>query len=181
MRTGQPDATHLIFPELLKYDQTQKAPYSALLDRLQSFLSTEDTLLISIGFSYADSHISARIDEALGANQSASVFAFQFQNLDQEDYAADLARRRANFSLYARDKAVVNGIAASWMVLGELPTKDWGPIRGSYWGAPPNGGDPVFTLGSIESFARFFANSRSPVAFGLSAPESGSPVEDVAK
>jgi hypothetical protein len=65
IRTGKSSASHLVFPEHLKYDQTQKAPYTALLDRLKTFLSTDDTLLISIGFSYADAHIAARIDEGL--------------------------------------------------------------------------------------------------------------------
>jgi hypothetical protein len=32
VRSGKSSHTHLVFPEHLKYDQTQKAPYSALLD-----------------------------------------------------------------------------------------------------------------------------------------------------
>ena len=169
IRTGQTEATHLIFPEHLKYDQTQKAPYAALLDRLRTFLTTEDTLLISIGFSYADAHIAARISEALDANPAASVFAFQFQKLDKEASAAELAARRSNFSIYARDKAVVSGVAAYWNAPGELPTKDWGPIRGSYWSSPAEGGNPEFKLGAIEDFTRFFANSRSPQTFDMVA------------
>lgn len=161
VRTGQPDATHLVFPEHMKYDQTQKAPYAALLDRLRTFLAIEDTLLISIGFSYADAHIAARIDEALAANPAASVFAFQFMPLEQEPCACELATRRSNFSTYARDKAVVNGVSALWAAPGELPTKDWGPIRESYWASPPGGGPKEFKLGSIDAFARFFAASRS--------------------
>lgn len=167
VRTGQTDVTHLIFPEHLKYDQTQKAPYAALLDRLRSFLATEDTLLVSIGFSYADAHIAARIDEALAANPAASLFAFQFQTLDKEVSAVELAARRPNFSVYARDKAVINGVAAKWQAPGELPTKDWGPIRNSYWAAAKAGGDPEFKLGAIEEFARFFANSQTPQAFDI--------------
>lgn len=169
VRTGQTDATHLIFPEHLKYAQTQKAPYAALLDRLRTFLATEDTLLVSIGFSYADAHITARIDEALAANPAASVFAFQFQTLDKETYAAELATRRPNFSVYARDKAVISGVAAEWQAPGELPTKDWGPIRNSYWASPASDKKHEFKLGAIEDFARFFANSRSPQAFDASA------------
>lgn len=84
IRTGDPTATHLVFPEHLKYDQTQKAPYTALFDRFRAFLMLPDTLLMAIGFSFSDAHISARIDECLSANASASVFAFQFQNLAQE-------------------------------------------------------------------------------------------------
>lgn len=169
VRTGEANATHLIFPEHLKYDQTQKAPYAALLDRLRTFLAIEDTLLVSIGFSYADAHIVARIDEALAANPAASVFAFQFRTLEHEIYAADLARRRSNFSVYARDKAVISGVSAEWKVPGELPTKDWGPIRSSYWSASSAGAAAEFKLGAIEEFARFFANSRSPQAFDTPA------------
>ena len=175
IRTGQTDATHLIFPEHLKYDQTQKAPYAALLDRLRAFLTTEDTLLVSIGFSYADAHITARISEALAANPASSVFAFQYQTLDQEICAVDLATKRSNFSVYARDKAVINGVAAPWSAPGDLPTKDWGPIRNSYWGPSTSGGAPEFQLGAIDAFARFFANSRSPQAFDP-APVAPPPV-----
>uniref|UniRef100_E6PP67 KAP NTPase domain-containing protein n=1 Tax=mine drainage metagenome TaxID=410659 RepID=E6PP67_9ZZZZ len=125
VRTGKANATHLVFPEHLKYDQTQKAPYAALFDRLRAFLMTPDTLLIATGFSFADAHIFARIDECLAANPSASVFAFQFKPLEQEVYARDIAGRRANMSLYSPDKAMINGIAAPWMP-GDLPTRDWG-------------------------------------------------------
>lgn len=160
IRTGQSSATHLVFPEHLKYDQTQKAPYAALLDRLRAFLLTPDTLLVSIGFSFADAHIAARLDEALAANPSASVFAFQYKSLDEEGPACDLARRLPNFSVYARDQAKVNGIRGAWKAPAELPSKDWGPIRSTYLDSEGN-----FMLGAIESFARFFAASRSVQAF----------------
>lgn len=159
IRTGEVSATHLVFPEHLKYDQTQKAPYSALLDRLRSFLMTPDTLLISIGFSFADAHISSRIDEALAANPSASVFAFQYKKLDEEEAACTLAKRLPNFSVYARDAAKVNGVRGNWTLPGDLPSKDWGPIRKTYWS-----GAGEFTLGAVEDFAAFLATSRSAQA-----------------
>lgn len=166
IRSGKSSATHLVFPEHLKYDQTQKAPYAALLDRLKAFLTTQDTLLISIGFSFADAHVAARIDEGLAANPSASVFAFQFKPLAEETAACDLASRLPNFSVYARDKAVMNGIPGPWVLPADLPSKDWGPIRASYWGQP-NPADPQqFLLGAIEPFCKFFASSRSAQAFG---------------
>lgn len=181
VRTGQTDATHLIFPEHLKYDQTQKAPYAALLDRLRSFLASDDTLLVSIGFSYADAHISARISEALAANPASSVFAFQYQALEKETCAVELATKRANFSVYARDQAVINGVAAAWSTPDDLPTKDWGPIRDSYWAPSITGGAREFQLGAIDAFARFFANSRSPQSFdaapmpAIAAPPAPAP------
>ena len=50
---------------------------------------THDTLLIAVGFSFADAHV-ARIDECLTANPSASVFAFQFKPLNEETFACDI-------------------------------------------------------------------------------------------
>lgn len=160
VRTGKSNATHLVFPEHLKYDQTQKAPYAALFDRLRAFLMTPDTLLIATGFSFADAHISARIDECLSANPSASVFAFQFKPLDREVYARDIAGRRSNMSLYAPDKAMINGIAAPWMP-GDLPTRDWGPIRATYWRIDETSGAAQFQLGRFDQLARFFASSHA--------------------
>tara|TARA_R110002110_G_scaffold405550_1_gene624805 strand:- start:74941 stop:76026 length:1086 start_codon:yes stop_codon:yes gene_type:complete len=169
IRTGHAKATHLVFPEHLKYDQTQKAPYAALFDRLRAFLMTPDTLLIATGFSFADAHISARIDECLSANPSASVFAFQFKPLDQEVHARDIAGRRSNMSLYSPDKAMINGVVAPWMP-GDLLTRDWGAIRGTYWGCNATDGVPEFQLGRFDRLARFFASSHSTQHFSAIVP-----------
>lgn len=174
IRTGKSSASHLVFPEHLKYDQTQKAPYSALLDRLRGFLSADDTLLISIGFSFSDAHVASRIAEGLAGNPSASVFAFQFKTLDEEAAASDLASRLPNFSVYARDKAIMNGVPGPWVLPADLPSKDWEPIRASYWGQSDPAAPAHFLLGAIEPFARFFASSRSVQAFTV-AP-SATPV-----
>jgi len=170
VRTGQANATHLVFPEHLKYDQTQKAPYAALFDRLRSFLMTPDTLLITTGFSFADAHISALIDECLSANSSASVFAFQFKPLALEVHACDIAGRRANMSLYSPDNAMINGIAAPWMP-GALPTRDWGAIRATYWGIDEMSGIDQFHLGRFDRLARFFAVSRAVQQFPPAVPD----------
>ena len=160
----------MVFPEHLKYDQTQKAPYAALLDRLRAFLGTPDTALISIGFSYADLHIASRIDEGLAGNPSAGVFAFQYRDLDNETAAVEMAKRRPNFSVYAADKAIINGIAGPWVVPPELPSRDWAPIRQTYWSKGSATDPERFTLGGIEPFARFLAASRSAQAFMAAAP-----------
>ena len=172
IRTAESTASHLVFPEHLKYDQTQKAPYAALFDRLRAFLMLPDTLLIVIGFSFVDAHVSSRIDECLSANPSASVFAFQFRVLDQENSACDIASRRANMSVYAPDKAMINGIVAPWLP-GDPPTRDWGPIRAGFWDSLPGASAPSFLLGDFKSLARFFAASRSAQVYAV-APAPGS-------
>jgi hypothetical protein len=178
IRSGKDSARHLVFPEHLKYEQTQKAPYSALLDRLRAFLATPDTLLISSGFSFADAHISARIDEGLSGNASASVFAFQYQSIENETFARELGRRLPNFSVYARNSAIVNGTEGRWKVPSELPSKDWAPIRASYWSAPATGKPYEFTLGAIEQLAQFFSASRAAQAFAIPSLPTAVPAAD---
>lgn len=49
VRTGGLDCDELVYPDHLKYDLTQKQPYSALFERLKRFLLTPDTVLLTIG------------------------------------------------------------------------------------------------------------------------------------
>jgi hypothetical protein len=67
----------------------------------------------------------------------------------------------------------VNGTRGRWAVPAELPSKDWGPIRETYWASPGGGKPAEFILGGIEPFGRFFAASRAMQAF---APTSVAPV-----
>lgn len=157
IRKGGSQSTHLVFPEHLKYDRTQKAPYSALFDRLRVFMSTPDTLLITTGFSFADAHISALLGECLAANPSANVFAFQYRPLAEETFATNIAAKRGNMSVYCPNGAVINGIEAGWRP-GNPPTRDWDSIRATFWNS---GAKAEFTLGSFPNLARFFASSRS--------------------
>ncbi len=142
-------ATQLVYPDHLKYDLTQKQPYSALFERLKRFLLTPDTLLLATGFSFRDAHICAVLDEALAMNANTAVIAFQYGTLSQEQHACRLAHDRPNLSVYASDGAVVSGIQGQWR-LGELP-KNWADVRASFWG------EDHFLLGDFAHFSRFCA------------------------
>ena len=148
-------ATQLVYPDHLKYDLTQKQPYSAMFERLKQFLLTPDTLLLTIGFSFRDAHVCAVLDEALAMNANTSVFAFQFQKLANEEPACRLAFVRPNLTVYASDGAVVSGVSGLWR-LGDLP-KNWNDIRESFWGSRDATGAECFLLGDFEHFARFCA------------------------
>jgi len=160
IRCGGREATQLVFPDYLKYDLTQKQPYSALFERLKSFMLTPDTLLLAIGFSFRDSHISAILDETLAMNANAAAFAFQYGSLAEEPCASKLAFDRPNLSVYASDGAVISGVPGLW-VPGEL-AKNWGEIRASFWGMRAPGEVPLFLLGDFALFARFCALAQSP-------------------
>lgn len=170
VRNGKGTSTQLVYPEQLKYERTQKAPYAALFDRLKEFLLTPDTLLIASGFSFADAHVSARIDECLAANPATSVFAFQFKPLDEETYACEIASRRSNMSVYSPDAAMINGVRARWKP-GDPPSKDWGPIQEGYWDLATE----EFKLGKFDMLARFFASARSD----QSAPHISEPTPSI--
>lgn len=142
----------MVYPSHIKYDQTQSAPFSSLFERLKNFLLEPDTLLICAGFSFADAHISAKLSECMSANPSSALIALQYQNLNKEVYAAELASRCPNMSVYCRDGAIINGIKAPWK-LGDPPSKNWEAIRAEYWK------DGEFLLGDFKLLARFLAMS----------------------
>ena len=154
IRTGSRDATKLIYPDHLKYDQIARQPYSALFERLRTFLNTPDSLLLCSGFSFSDAHITAVLDEALASNTHTAVIAFQFKSLDREASAKKLALHRPNLSIYASDGGIIFGVEGEW-VLGELPSEEWASIRHTFWG----GGQ--FLLGDFAKLARFFSLTKA--------------------
>jgi hypothetical protein len=149
------EATELVYPDHLKYDLTQKQPYSALFERLKRFLLTPDSLLLAVGFSFRDAHICAVLDESLAMNANTAVLAFQYQTLDKEEPAVKLAKDRPNLSVYASDGAVIGGVPGKWRP-GELP-KNWGSIRDTFWATRWPKTPPVFLLGDFAAFSRFCA------------------------
>ena len=154
VRSGSRAATQLIHPDHLKYDAIQRMPYSALFERLRTFLMTPDCLLLCSGFSFYDAHISSTIEEALAANPHAAVFAFQYHDLANEPLVVRLAQKRPNLSVYAKDGAVISGISGRWRP-GQPPTKDWLDIRNTFWGLRAGESDAQFLLGDFLYLARF--------------------------
>lgn len=160
IRTGKRNATKLIYPDHLKYDQITRQPYSALFERLREFLTTPDSLLICTGFSFFDAHITAVLDEALAANTHTAIFAFQYRNLSDEKFAVDLALRRPNMSVYAQDGAVIFGVQGDWKP-GQPPSDEWLRIRSTFWDHASREGSGSFLLGDFAKLARFFALSHA--------------------
>jgi hypothetical protein len=159
VRSNDRDDGTMVYPSHIKYDQTQSAPFSSLFERLKNFLLEPDSLLLTTGFSFADAHITSKLDECLNENKSSAIFAFQYKNLAEEICATNAAKRRPNLSVYCKDGAVINGISAQWK-LGDEPSRNWGVIRSEYWE------EQKFNLGDFVKFAKFLANSGG----GKSAP-----------
>ena len=156
VRTGQRDATELIYPDHLKYDQVTRLPYSALFERLRRFLTTPDTLLMCSGFSFFDAHICAVLDEALSANAHTAILAFQYRTLEDENSAVKLAFSHPNMSVYARDGAVISGVAGRWQP-GSPLNEEWEEIRRTFWRKASHGRSAEFLLGDFAKLAQFLA------------------------
>jgi hypothetical protein len=104
----------LIHPSHLKYDESRQMPYLALLDRLRAFLNQRGALLVTCGYSFGDRHINVVLADGLQANPTASLVGLAHGPLARYAHARRLADLHSNFSLYARDGAVVGTREGGW-------------------------------------------------------------------
>jgi SIR2-like domain len=118
----------LIHPSHRKYDESRRMPYFVMIDRLRSFLRTNQkpVALFIIGYSFGDEHLNEAIVESLNANPSAVCFALQYGNLADYPNARKLARENANLSVLARDAAVIRRQEAKWIA---HPATDMAAIK----------------------------------------------------
>lgn len=129
--------SYIIHPSHLKYDQSRKMPYLALIDRLNKFLRQNSSVLIISGYSFNDEHLNDTILNALKANPTAMVIGLLFQTLtykeekvgqeketivkiiNRYETALKLSENRSNLSIWTYDEAVIGGLRAKWQ-----PTKN---------------------------------------------------------
>ncbi|NYH97473.1 SIR2 family NAD-dependent protein deacylase [Cupriavidus plantarum] len=170
VRGGGRTASQLVYPDHLKYELTQKQPYSALFERLRQFLLTPDSILLTSGFSFRDAHICAVLDESLAMNANASVMAFQYMPLASEEPACKLAYERPNLSVYASDGAVIGGVKGTWRP-GD-PPKNWEDIRATFWGPRWPGQQSQFLLGDFALLTRFCALAQATDMSAQATPDA---------
>lgn len=123
----------IIQPSHLKYDESRKMPYLALIDRLSSFLRQNSAVLIVSGYSFSDEHLNDTIINALKSNPTAMVISLLFETLSYEDdkkqiiiryaKALALAENRSNLSVWTYDEAAIGGLRGKWK-LSKLPIED---------------------------------------------------------
>lgn len=124
----------LIYPSTLKYDESKKQPYTALMDRLTNFLKQSDTVLIACGYSFNDDHINERIMTALNTNTTAHVLAL-FYDIDwkndtktylftEKSKLAQLAKSNPKLSVFACRSAMIGGKFGEWKLKRETDKDD---------------------------------------------------------
>lgn len=75
----------MIFPQDSKYEHSYEQPYFEMMARFQQSLRIENTLLITIGFSFLDKHISSVILETLKQNPSLHLIVLTFPEVAGND------------------------------------------------------------------------------------------------
>ncbi len=110
------DSGLLIHPSELKYEQSRRMPYLALIDRLKSFLRKPSSLLVTLGYSYADEHLNEVLVDGLQSNPKAAAFALLYKNLAEEPGAKRISGSiPGNLTLVSRDCGVARCRSAEWL------------------------------------------------------------------
>ena len=157
--TAEHGSKRVIHPSHLKYQESRRMPYLAMIDRLRAFLKQPTSTLVLCGYSFRDDHINEVIVQGLQSTQGAVAFALLHGNIETYPQATALAHGCANLSILARDGAVISTHNCDWPVKeAEAVSKDsdtgvkWKPCepenRDGKWTAE-------FTLGDFAVFGHF--------------------------
>lgn len=120
------DASHLIYPSHLKYEESRKMPYLALIDQLNRFIRKKSSFLILSGYSFNDGHLNDAIVSALKANPTGMVLGLMFGTYEMQDKdgvckerypeAFRLAIDQHNLNIWTFDKAIIGTNLGEWRV-----------------------------------------------------------------
>ena len=104
----------MIYPSHLKYDQSRRMPYLAMLDRLKAFFRAGGhsqgygpPVLVVAGYSFCDDHLNEVLLDGLRGNRSAQCFVLAYSGLSDAKAVVDLAIQQPNLSVIAWDGAVI--------------------------------------------------------------------------
>ncbi|HEY2913734.1 MAG TPA: SIR2 family protein [Candidatus Angelobacter sp.] len=149
----------LIYPSHLKYDESRRMPYLAMLDRLRAFLKQSASVLIVSGFSFGDENLNEIIVQGLQGNSTAAVFALMYGSLNSYPNLVDLARNRANLSVLAFDQAVIGTRLGEW-IKGTPPGYSQNPLAIQWIDDPavPGTKKSVLLLPDFRALAAFAAD-----------------------
>lgn len=104
----------IVFPSLLKYDDSRKQPFVSYIDRLAAFIRQEDSFLIVSGYSFGDQHLNETIMDALARSRGSAVFAFLYENLAESSSVVKLAQKEPKLSVLGRNAGVIGGRFGEW-------------------------------------------------------------------
>lgn len=114
----------MVFPSLLKYDDSRKQPYVSFIDRLANFLREDDSFLIICGYRFGDQHLNDTIIHALSRTRTSAVYAFLHGDATEDHPAVKLAKYEPRLTLMAKNSAVIGSIYGLWKLNREPSISD---------------------------------------------------------
>ena len=154
----------MIYPSHLKYDQSRRMPYLAMLDRLREFLARGQAVLVTCGYSFADQHLNEVILHGLRSNPTAICFGLIYGKRSSCPDALAKARIHPNLSLLALDGAVLGTIERDWRTDEQTGHALHGSSVIKNADTEATGVDPnkcEFILGDFKNFGNFLAQQLS--------------------
>ena len=124
IRKHPDDSNIMVYPSLLKYDNSKKQPYVSFIDRLGKFVQKDDTVLFVCGYSFGDQHINAVIVNALKKASTSHVMGFYFDDLVEDSDIVRMAKNQPKMSIYSRNYAVIGGKYGRWKLRNEPDKED---------------------------------------------------------
>jgi hypothetical protein len=157
-RESSPD-TCVVYPSYLKYDQSRKMPYLAMMDRLLAFLSRPSAALITVGYSFGDEHLNQLIEQGLQGNPSAVVLGLLYDKLEAYPKAQDLGRRLSTLRLHAPNGSITGGQRVDWQVSETKPDSRVSDrfVKWTHSAGPPEQWSSEFLLGDFANLGLLFS------------------------
>lgn len=158
------EASKLIYPSHLKYDESRKMPYIALIDQLNRFIREKSSFLILSGYSFNDEHLNGTIVNALKSNPTAMVLALLYGEYEENGKpkypkAYELAENHHNLNIWTLDKAIIGTNVGKWLVPkdGDAVESDIAAFieRGVALGSTGDSQECTVPLGDFAIFADF--------------------------
>lgn len=157
------DASHLIYPSHLKYEESRKMPYLALIDQLNRFVRKKSSLLILSGYSFNDGHLNDTIVNALKANPTGMVLGLMFgtyelrddegESIESYPEAYRLANDRHNLNIWTYDKAIIGTNIGYWS--NAKTDEDDPDIKGFVHSSDDDDHEKANTLIKLGDFSEF--------------------------
>jgi hypothetical protein len=161
--TGQ---RRLIHPSHLKYEESRRMPYLAMIDRLRAFLRQGPAVLITSGYSYRDEHLNEVLAQGLEANPNIVCFALLHGRLDRYPKALRIASGHPHLSLMALDGGVLRSRRASWGVSNADSEVDK-DLSFAWNGSGGSAKQLRLTLGDFGRFTQLLALALAAVPSGV--------------
>jgi len=148
----------MIYPSHLKYEQSRRLPYLAMLDRLRDFLSRGQAVVVTCGYSFSDQHLNEVILNGLRSNATAMCFAMLHDVRGKYTEAMTLAQKQPNLSVLAADGAILGTVDRDWRPDAQTAQPLHGlTVKGPTPGATGPEKNCQFILGDFKQFGAFLA------------------------